>query len=64
MSDKAFDLSETYEDYRSLVSLIMESNLDINKYIEIYMLKYKEKFAYMLYEWYLEKGRRSDVMFN
>ncbi|CAG8573841.1 11448_t:CDS:2, partial [Diversispora eburnea] len=62
MSDKAFDLSEAYEDYKSLVSLIMESNLDVDKYIEIYMLKYKEKFAYMLYEWYFEKERYADLL--
>ncbi|CAG8600058.1 18718_t:CDS:10, partial [Racocetra fulgida] len=46
----------SYEDYKTLVDLIMESGENINDHITIYMEKYQEKFAFKLYEWYIEKG--------
>ncbi|CAG8461900.1 44_t:CDS:10 [Acaulospora morrowiae] len=59
---RALELGETYEDYKSLVVLIMESDLNIDELTEAYMRKYKEKFAYVLYEWYLEKERYADLL--
>ncbi|CAG8478375.1 12461_t:CDS:10, partial [Acaulospora colombiana] len=62
MGLRALELSETYEDYKSLVVLVMESNSETDELIEVYMKKYKEKFAYMLYEWYLKQERYAELL--
>ncbi|KAF0482062.1 nuclear pore protein [Gigaspora margarita] len=60
--DRAFALSESYEDYKTLVDLIMESGENIDDYIKIFMEKYQEKFAFKLYEWYLDEERYADLL--
>ncbi|CAG8831739.1 26681_t:CDS:2, partial [Racocetra persica] len=42
--------------------LIMESGENIDDHIKIYMEKYQEKFAFKLYEWYIEKERYADLL--
>ncbi|CAG8481784.1 6897_t:CDS:10 [Funneliformis mosseae] len=61
-SDSAFSLSETYEEYKILVDLIMYHGQGTNKYIKKYIIKYQEKFEYPLYEWYIEKELYADLL--
>ncbi|CAI2174432.1 15106_t:CDS:10 [Funneliformis geosporum] len=61
-SDSALSLSETYEEYKILVDLIMYHGQGINKYIKKYIIKYQEKFEYPLYEWYIERELYADLL--
>ncbi|GES90802.1 nuclear pore complex protein Nup133 [Rhizophagus clarus] len=61
-SDDAFILSETYEEYKILVDLIMYNGQNINHFIKKYVNKYQENFEYPLYEWYVEKELYADLL--
>ncbi|CAB4407000.1 unnamed protein product [Rhizophagus irregularis] len=61
-SDDAFVLSETYEEYKILVDLIMSHGQNIDYYIKKYVNKYQENFEYPLYEWYVEKELYADLL--
>lgn len=52
----AYDLAERYRDFRSLVVLCNDASLGSPARIHFYIQKYKEDFAYALYDWYLETG--------
>lgn len=56
-SDKAFSLAEQYSDFRTLVELSQEPQLRSDARLETYLDRYKEKFAFELYSWYIEDGQ-------
>ncbi|PWY99524.1 hypothetical protein BCV70DRAFT_201090 [Testicularia cyperi] len=56
-SDRAFALAEQYQDFRTLVELANDPQLKSQVRVEAYLDKYKQKFAFELYAWYIEQGR-------
>lgn len=54
--EKAILLAEEYDDFKALVNLIFEFSQNIKDYNKKYLIKYKKKYAYRLYEWFIENG--------
>lgn len=55
-ANAAYDLAERYRDFRSLVVLCNDPSTGSTARVHHYIQKYKEDFAYALYDWYLETG--------
>lgn len=56
-TENAFQLAERYLDFRSLVELSVGLQpAGSRARIQYYIGKFKEEFAYVLFEWYIEKG--------
>ena len=51
-SDKAFALAEQYRDYRTLVELCHADQARLDTYLD----RYRQEFAFPLYDWYMEHG--------
>ena len=60
-SDKALDIAESFQDYKSLVELCLEPRDDdiqraerVHERLEYYLMHYGEEFAFTLYNYYLQ----------
>ncbi|KAJ1597370.1 hypothetical protein NDA14_005910 [Ustilago hordei] len=56
-SDQAFSLAEEYCDFRTLVELSTTANLYSAARLDSYLERYRESFAYELYNFYLESDQ-------
>lgn len=53
----AYDLAERYRDFRALVVLCNDPSIGSPARVHFFIQKYKQDFAFALYDWYLESGR-------
>ncbi|GAC97422.1 subunit of the Nup84p subcomplex of the nuclear pore complex [Pseudozyma hubeiensis SY62] len=61
-SDRAFTLAEQYSDFRTLVELSQEPNLQSDARTETYLERYQQAFAYELYNWYIEHHQQRKLL--
>lgn len=52
----AYDLAERYRDFKSLVALCNDPQIGSTVRVGFYIDKYKQDFAFALYQYYLEQG--------
>lgn len=63
-SDRAFALAERHRDFRTLTELCNEPTVGgSNSRIQYYLQKYRQAFAFELYQWYIEQGTRRAKLF-
>nr|CAG8560876.1 12662_t:CDS:10 [Entrophospora candida] len=60
-AEKAILLAEEYDDFKALVNLIFEFSQNIKDYNKKYLIKYKKKYAYRLYEWFIENENYAEL---
>ncbi|CAJ0628843.1 10288_t:CDS:2 [Entrophospora sp. SA101] len=63
-AEKAILLAEEYDDFKALVNLIFEFSQNIKDYNKKYLIKYKKKYAYRLYEWFIENAENYAELFE
>lgn len=54
----AFELAERHRDFRALVELCNDTRHGSPARIQYFMGKYAEDFAFSLYQFYVERGKR------
>ncbi|EPX75261.1 nucleoporin Nup132 [Schizosaccharomyces octosporus yFS286] len=62
----ALRVAEKYRDYRSVVELCYQffTKKELDKQIEGYLLKFGQEFAFILYDFYVEKGMSVELLNN
>ncbi|CDZ97230.1 Nuclear pore complex, Nup133 component (sc Nup133) [Phaffia rhodozyma] len=56
-SEQAFELAEHHRDFRALVELCNNPQIGSSARVQFYIEKFREDFAFELYQWYIEKGQ-------
>lgn len=58
----AYDIAERYRDFQSLVQLCHDPSFGQPLRNQYFIEKYKEEYAYALYDWCIETGRLHALM--
>ncbi|KAG0146483.1 hypothetical protein CROQUDRAFT_671107 [Cronartium quercuum f. sp. fusiforme G11] len=60
---RAFGLAEEQRDFRTLVELCHDPTFPgSERRVPLYVERFKEEFAFQLYQWYVEQGRYLDLL--
>ncbi|KAG9302499.1 hypothetical protein G9A89_007203 [Geosiphon pyriformis] len=60
----ALQIAESYEDFGSLAQLSVEAEKNTEGYVRKYINKFGERFAYVLYDYYLEKDKLKALLYD
>ncbi|KAL7410733.1 Non-repetitive/WGA-negative nucleoporin C-terminal-domain-containing protein [Mrakia frigida] len=61
-SAQAYELAENHHDFRALVELVNDPQIGSSSKTQHYIEKFKEEFAFQLYQWYIEQGKLKTLL--